>query len=56
MPRVTHLLFVAAFIYADYLCFIQDSSAVFVLTSRGMAVSLFFSDVHQPMPHVHPSE
>ncbi len=42
MPRVTHLLFVAAFIYADYLCFIQDSSAAFVLTSRGMAVSPFF--------------
>ena len=42
MPRVTHLLFSAAFIFADYLCFIQDSSAVFVLASRGMAVSLFF--------------
>lgn len=42
MPRVTHLLLVAAFIFADYLCFIQDSSAAFVLTSREMAVSLFF--------------
>jgi len=41
MPRVTHLLFSAAFIFADYLCFIQDSSAAFVLAPRGMAVSLF---------------
>lgn len=55
MPRVTHLLFVAAFIYADYLCFIQDSSAAFVLTSRGMAVSPFFPDVHPLALHVQPS-
>jgi len=41
MPGVTHLLFLAAFIFADYLCFIQDSSAVFALASRGMAVSPF---------------
>jgi len=39
MPRVTHLLFMAAFIFAGYLCLIQDSSAVFALASRGMAVS-----------------
>jgi len=41
LPRVTHLLFVAAFIYASYLCLIQDSLAVFTLASRGLAVSPF---------------
>jgi len=41
MPRVTHLLFLAAFIFAGYLCLIQGSSAVFALASRGMAVSPF---------------
>jgi hypothetical protein len=39
MPRITHLLFMAAFIFAGYLCLIQGSSAVFALASRGMAVS-----------------
>jgi hypothetical protein len=41
MPRVTHLLFLAAFIFADYLCLIQDSLTVFALASREMAVSPF---------------
>ncbi len=45
----------AAFIYANYLYFVQDSPVVFILASCGMAVSPILL-MSSAMLHVHSSE
>jgi hypothetical protein len=55
-PRVTHLLFSAAFIYASYLYLVQISLVVFALASRGNGRFTVPSGVSQPEHHVHPPE
>ena len=56
MPRVTHLLFMVAFIYAGYLYLVQSSLVVFALTSCGNGRFTAPSGVSQQSHHVHPPE